>query len=578
MNRSVHEPLPGELSLGQRAVDRARAESEVFDVVIVGGGITGLGAALDARSRGLSVLLVEADDFASGTSSKSSKLIHGGLRYLEMLDFGLVREALRERKMLLQKIAPHLVKPVPFIWPLTHHVWERAYLGAGLALYDTMGGAGAVPLHRHLSKTRMQRIAPGLDPEAFVGGMYFHDAIEDDARYAMTVGRTAAARGATLLTRARATGVEVEGGRVSGVRVHDALTDTEFTARTRSIAVAAGPWMEQVVGLVPAANSTMKVLPSKGIHIVVPGDRIRSDAGVLMRTEKSVLFVIPWEGQWLIGDTDTAWKEDKGRPVATRADIDYLLAKVNSMLRRDLTHDDIVGVFAGLRPLVQSDPTVNTTKLSREHSVSTPAPGVFVVAGGKYTTYRVMAKDLLDAVVADLGRPESTSTTADIPLLGAHRYADLVRGRAELARRASLDEESIQRLLDRYGDQVIELLELIDEDPDLAQELKGAGPYLRVEAKYAFLREGALSVADVLERRTRIRIQFADSGEACLEDVAALGADALGWSRAERARQVREYQASIHAQAAAAREETDAAAVRVYVEAIEAADRTAQHD
>lgn len=554
----------GELSLEQRAADRVRAETETFDVVVIGGGITGVGAALDASSRGLSVLLIEAVDFAAGTSSKSSKLIHGGLRYLEMLDFGLVREALGERKLLLQKVAPHLVKPVPFIWPLTHRVWERGYMGAGLALYDTMGGAGAVPMHRHLSKRKMEKIAPGLDPESYVGGMYFHDAIEDDARYAMMVARTAASRGAAMLTAASAVDVVAENGVAVGVRVKDHRDGSEFTVATRSIAVAAGPWMESVVGMVPGAQSTMSVKPSKGIHIVVPGDRIRSDAGVLMRTEKSVLFVIPWDGQWLIGDTDTEWKEDKGTPVATRADIDYLLAKVNSMLRHDLTHGDIVGVFAGLRPLVQKDASVNTTKISREHSVSSPLPGVYVVAGGKYTTYRVMAKDLLDSAVSGSKLGGTPSTTAQLPVIGAERYAELLAKSGRLAHESGLSEASVTRLLGRYGDLVLDLFALIREDPSLAKPLQGADPHLRVEAKYAFLREGALSVADVLERRTRIRIRVADSGDACVEDVARLGAEVLGWTDEEQARQVSTYRATLAAQDAAAQELTDAAAVSAY--------------
>lgn len=553
-----------ELSLAQRARHRARADSETFDVVVIGGGITGVGTALDAASRGLSVLLVESSDYASGTSSKSSKLIHGGLRYLEMLDFGLVREALRERKMLLQRLAPHLVKPVPFIWPLTHRIWERGYLGAGLALYDTMAGAGAVPVHRHLSKSRMQKIAPGLDSNAYVGGVYFYDAIEDDARYTLTVARTAAAHGAAMLTRARAIDVVVENGRATGVRVYDELNRDEFTVRANSIAVAAGPWVEQVVRSVPGAQSSLKVLPSKGIHIIVPGHRIDSRAGVLMRTEKSVLFVIPWDGQWLIGDTDTEWKEDKSTPVPTSADIDYVLTKVNGILRDKLTRDDIIGVFAGLRPLVQTDPTQSTSRISREHSVSSPMRGVYVIAGGKYTTYRVMAEDLIDALVEGEQLSAPGSVTADTPLLGAGDYVDMVAGSDTLAKRSGLPQAALRRLLNRYGDVTRDLLDLMREDPELGRELTGAGPYLRVEAKYAFLQEGALGVADVLERRTRIRIRTADSGDACVEDVARMGAQVLGWTDAEIAQEVAAYRASVAAQSAAEDELTDRAAVQAY--------------
>lgn len=568
---SSPSPSPGVLSPAQRARDLERTRTEQFDVVVVGGGITGSGIALDARSRGLSVLLIEASDFAAGTSSKSSKLIHGGLRYLEMLDFSLVREALRERKMLLHTLAPHLVKPVPFIWPLTHRVWERAYLGAGLVLYDTMGGAGALPRHRHLSKRAMRRIAPGLNPDAFVGGVRFFDAIEDDARYTMVVARTASAEGAALLTGAAATGFDVVNDRVVGVEVLDAESGESFTVRARHVAVAAGPWAEQVLALLPGDGTrSVTVRPSKGIHMLVPGDRIDSDSGVLMRTEKSVLFVIPWEGHWMIGDTDTAWNEDRGTPVATSADVDYLLAKVNTVLARPLTTDDIVGVFAGLRPLVHNANAVNTTKISREHVVSSPRAGMSLIAGGKYTTYRVMAKDVVDVVAKDLGT-DAVSRTHQIPLVGAARYDDLFDRPQASAVRAGITVEAYRRLLDRYGDLAEDLVALIERDPSLREPLEGAAPSLRVEAAYAFAHEGARSVDDVLERRTRIRIQVADSGLACVEDVAQLGAAELGWSDGERQRQVDAYRASVAAQAAAMAETTDADALRAYRDSLTAA-------
>ncbi|BBY62060.1 glycerol-3-phosphate dehydrogenase/oxidase [Mycolicibacterium helvum] len=554
---------PGRLSRQQRIADRARAETEIFDVAVIGGGITGVGVALDAESRGLSAVLLEADDYASGTSSKSSKLIHGGLRYLEMLDFALVREALRERKLLLETIAPHLVKPVPLIWPLTHRVWERGYLGAGLALYDSMGGAGAVPVHRHLSKRRMRRTAPGLDPQAYVGGIQFYDAIEDDARYAMTVARTAAERGAAMLTKVRATGLSVVGGRVCGVHARDMLTDTEFDVQARHVVVAAGPWAGHVLEMIPGRQADFAVRPSKGIHIVVPGDRIESEAGVLMRTEKSVLFVIPWDGHWLIGDTDTEWREDTGTPLPTRVDVEYLLSKVNSILKHPLSTDDIEGVFAGLRPLVHSGDEVDTTKISREHSISTPLPGISVIAGGKYTTYRVMAKDVMDVVADDLrvGRPSATSK---LPLVGARGYRDLLENHQKLAGEAKMTPTAVKRLLNRYGDVTEELLSLVAADPALGAPLAGAAPYTRVEAMYAFLCEGALTVADVLERRTRIRIQCKDAGLACVEDVAAIGGQVLGWSPADQMRQVRAYKASVTAQRTAMREDTDRDAVAAF--------------
>ena len=421
-------PGPSALGPSHRAWSRQRMAAEVFDIVVVGGGVTGTGAALDAATRGLSVALIEARDYAAGASSKSSKLIHGGLRYLEMLDFGLVREALRERRLLLTTLAPHLVRPVPFLWPLTHRWWERPYLGAGLLLYDTMGGRKAVPRARHFSRTGALRLAPALNPDAFVGAVQFYDAGEDDARMVAVLARTAAAYGAALATNVRMDGLLSEGGRVAGVRARDLLDGSGLVIRGRHVVLATGAWTgdRTGAGTEPAGEGgsgqpggRLRVRPSKGVHIVVPRDRIRMDTGLLTRTEKSVLFVIPWGEHWLIGDTDTEWPFDPGHPAASRADIDYLLAKVNRMLRDPLDAGDIEGVFAGLRPLVASGGG-DTTRLSREHTIDSSRPGLSVIAGGKFTTYRVMARDLIDAASRDLaaagdradGRPRAASGTA----------------------------------------------------------------------------------------------------------------------------------------------------------------------
>lgn len=560
----------GVLSAGQREADIDAARSELFDVVVIGGGITGAGAALDAVSRGLRVLLVEADDFASGTSSRSSKLIHGGLRYLEMLDFGLVREALTERKLLLTRLAPHLVKPVNFIWPLTHRIWERAYLGAGLALYDIIGGAGGVPMHRHLSHSKVLTIAPGLDPNAYTGGLHFYDAIDDDARMTMMVVRTAKARGARVVSRTKALAIDSRSGRVTGLTVRDELTGESFPVRTRHIASAAGPWTSEIRSMISAAGAPMKVRPAKGIHIVVPRNRLQSGAGVLMRTEKSVLFVIPWGRYWLIGDTDTDWAEPVGSVVAHGGDVDYLLEKVNSIVAIPLVRDDIVGVFAGLRPLVQNTETESTAKLSREHTVTTPLPGLSLVAGGKYTTYRVMAKDLIDVVAADLGESQRRSVTRDLPLMGADRYRQTKEALSALEMAPGFDRATLAHLLGRYGDRLPDILDLIGDRPELAEPLSDEGPYLAAEVVYACSHEGALTIADILERRTRIGVQYADSGLSLLETVSALAADTLGWSARTTACMVSDYQRSVAAGDAALLTTTDAAAVAAFRAGLEA--------
>src|SRR5690349_3544291 len=318
------------LSPDQRRAALARMRAEVFDVVVIGGGATGAGCALDAATRGLSVALVEARDFASGTSSRSSKLVHGGLRYLEQKDFALVREALRERGLLLNRLAPHLVSPVPFLLPLTEH-WQRAYIGAGLALYDTLGGHEGLPRHRHLSKRGALRIAPGLKRDALVGAIQYYDAKVDDARHTLTVARTAASLGAAVTSNTRVVGFLREGERVTGVRVHDEVADETFDVRAREIVNATGVWTDDVQHLV-GERGKFKVRASKGVHLVVPRDRIQLDTGLILRTEKSVLFVIPWGRHWIIGTTDTEWDLDKAHPAASSSDIDYVLERANAVL------------------------------------------------------------------------------------------------------------------------------------------------------------------------------------------------------------------------------------------------------
>ena len=572
------QPGPAQLSPAHRAASLARMAAETFDIVVVGGGVTGTGAALDAATRGLSVALIEATDYAAGASSKSSKLIHGGLRYLEMLDFALVREALTERGLLLTRLAPHLVKPVPFLWPLTHRGWERPYVGAGLVLYDTMGGRRAVPRHRHLTRTGALRLAPALRPDALTGGVQFYDAQEDDARMVACLARTAAAHGAAMATYVRMERVARDrSGRVTGVEARDGLTGTALRISARHVVQATGAWTSGTE-LADGHESEMKVRPSKGIHIVVPRDRISMSTGLLTRTEKSVLFVIPWSEHWLIGDTDTEWAFDPSYPAASRADIDYLLAKVNHMLRVPLTADDIEGVFAGLRPLVAARDSADTTKLSREHSVDCSIPGLSVIAGGKYTTYRVMARDLIDAAARDLAaaargltdaaardlaaadvprrgeaaaRSIPPSRTDQVPLAGAEGYAAMMADRERLARSAGLSAATVERLLGRYGSDTAHLLALIAERPALATPIPGAGGYIGAEVVFACTHEGALRLDDVLSRRTRTTIETRDRGAAAAGPAAALMAGELGWDEAATAAETDRYLQIIAAERAA---------------------------
>ena len=534
---------------GRRDAIARMAENEI-DVLVVGGGVVGAGSALDAVTRGLTTAIVEARDWASGTSSRSSKLIHGGLRYLEMLDFGLVREALRERGLLLDRIAPHLVKPVPFLYPLQHRIWERGYAGAGVALYDAMaytsGTAHGLHHHRHLTRRQALREAPCLRKDSLTGAIQYWDAQMDDARFTMTVVRTAASFGALAANRARVTGFLRQGERVTGARVTDLETGNEFEVRARQVINATGVWTDDTQAMADTRGQ-FHVRASKGIHLVVPRDRLPSSTGIILRTEKSVLFVIPWGRHWIIGTTDTDWTLAKEHPAATEQDIDYLLGHVNAVLNSPLRKEDVEGVYAGLRPLLSGEEE-STSKLSREHVVGHPVPGLVVVAGGKFTTYRVMAADAVDEAVRSLDARIPDSCTAELPLAGADGYRPLWNQRRALAASAGIHVARAEHLLNRYGSCTQELLEMLRADPSLATPLPGADDYLAVEARYAVTHEGALHLEDVLTRRTRISIEAWDRGVAAAVPVAKLMAGLLGWSDEDKKREIERYLARVAAE------------------------------
>ncbi len=542
----------GRLGPAERGAALAAMAQQTFDVVIVGGGVVGAGAALDAATRGLSVALLEARDWASGTSSRSSKLVHGGLRYLEMLDFPLVQEALRERGLILTRLAPHLVRPVPFLYPLKHRVWERPYVAAGVTLYDLMartgGNAAGLPFHRHLTRKQALRAVPSLRPDALVGAVQYFDAQVDDARHTMTIVRTAAAYGAQVANRARVIGFLREGERVVGVRVRDLEHGEEFEVHGEQVINATGVWTDDTQAMI-GERGQFKVRASKGIHLVVPRDRILSTTGMILRTPTSVLFVIPWGRHWIVGTTDSDWHLDKAHPAASSRDIDYLLGQVNEVLATPLTREDVEGVYAGLRPLLAGE-SEQTSKLSREHVVAHPAPGLVVVAGGKYTTYRVMAKDAVDEAARALDFRVAPSCTDEVPLLGAEGWKAAWNGRARSAARTGLHVARIEHLLQRYGSRTDEVLELCIADPELGKPLPGAEDYLAAEVVYAASHEGARHLDDVLARRTRISIETWDRGVTTAPHAARLMGGVLGWSEEQFEREVQHYLARVEAERA----------------------------
>jgi glycerol-3-phosphate dehydrogenase len=534
--------------------------SQIFDVVVIGGGVTGAGTALDAASRGLTVALLEAEDLASGTSSRSGKTFHGGLRYLQQLNFSLVRQAAHERNLMVDRLCPYLTRPTPFLLPLSHGAWERAYMGAGILLYDLLGGARPtdMPGHRHLTKTHALREMPSLRADRITGAVQYYDVIFDDARHTLTVARTAAQYGAVIGTRLQVTGMRDDNNQIAGVLVYDKETGQALEVQSRCVINATGAWADLVQQL--AGEVQVKVQPAKGVHVVVPGDSIDSRTGFIVPTADSVLVVRPWGQYWIIGTTDTPWNDDRNNPVANRSDISYLLTEANKWLRTPLAVDDIVGVYAGVRPLL-SNKSGSTAALSRDHVVLKSPAGLFTIVGGKYTTYRVMARDVMDAVACWLSGSVPPSVTASTPLLGTEGWYVLHNQRQRLARETGLDVEQIDHLLRRYGSLVRELFNLLAKHPELAQPIVGASAYLAVEAVYAASHEGALHLDDVLTRRTHIAMETKDHGLRAAEQVARLVGEVLGWDNALREQEVARYTAQVKADQLAAQELTDTAAI-----------------
>ena len=526
----------GATVLDQRTTDLAALADERYDLVIVGGGIVGAGALLDAASRGMKVALVEQDDIASGTSSRSSRLIHGGLRYLEQLRFGLVREALAERSRLL-RLAPHLVRLEPLLfplygWPIVH----RAFYGSGILLYDLLGSRLDGGFARHLSRGETLDWAPDLRRPGLQGSIVYHDGVEDDARYTLAVVRTALGLGARAVTRVRATGVVERDGRADGIRARDLVGGAELEIRVDAVLDATGVWVAEAGA---PLGSGARVRPSKGAHIVVRRERIRSRAGMTIRIPGRVVFLVPWPGHWLIGTTDDDFHGPPDRPSADAADVEQILRTVNDTLDVNLGRDDIVGTYAGLRPLAVSGATGPTAKASREHRVTREANGVVRIIGGKYTTYRVMGRDAVDAVLGRDGARARPSATEELRLVGAADRPELDRLAADLAR-AGFEPEVAARLVDRHGTEAEKVVGL-----GLAQGLGGRlGPgvdAVESEVAWAVRREFALSIDDVLARRTRLAQELPDRGATIAPRVAAIMGTALGWDADRQASEVAAY-------------------------------------
>ena len=530
--------------IADRAFDRgtalARLGAERFDVLVIGGGITGAGVALDAASRGLRTALVERSDFASGTSSQSSKLVHGGLRYLAQGDYGLVYQALAERQRLLAN-APHLVRALPFLLPVYGGRTASRAVGTALWMYDVTGGARIGRFHSRLSAEATAARVPVLRRPRLTAGYLYYDAHADDARLTLAVLRTAALdHGAVAANHVRVTGLLRDGaGRVRGAVV--GADGESLEVRADAVVNAAGVWSEGVLALETAgaagAADEPSIRPAKGIHVTVPQSRLATDVALVLPVAEDgrSIFVVPWPGtdRVYVGTTDTDYDGPLDSPACTAADVDYLLRAVNAVVSEPLTSADVVGVWAGLRPLVASAADARSADLSRRHRLARSPGGVVSVTGGKLTTYRRMAADTVDEVVAGLGRG-GRSRTARLRLRGAPEGGVAPSGHLE----------------SRYGTEAGAVRDLVAADPSLGEPLVPSLPYLRAEAVHAVRAEMARTVTDVLARRTRALILARDPSAAAAGDVARLLAPELGWTDAHAAAQAEAYRALVAAQRA----------------------------
>jgi glycerol-3-phosphate dehydrogenase len=527
------------LATAARAAALGDLQAGTFDVLVVGGGVVGAGALLDATSRGLRAALIEQTDLAAGTSGRSSRLIHGGLRYLEQLHFGLVAEALDERARLL-RLAPHLVRLEPFLfpiygWPVIH----QAFYGSGIFLYDLLGSRHGAGFARHMRPAAALEFAPQLRRGGLQAAIEYHDGVEDDARFTLAVARTALGMGATVATRVRAEAPLRDGGRAAGVQARDLVSGETFEIRAARVVDATGVWAAYPETRFAPSPGSARIVPSRGAHIVIRRDRLQAAGGMTLRIPGRVVFIIPWPGHWIIGTTDHADERPPARPTALDEDVDELLGVVNRRMAVDLTRDDILGTYAGLRPLV-GDVGGSTVKASREHRVTTDGIGIVRIGGGKYTTYRVMARDTIDAVLGPAGARSRPSATAELPIVGAAPLADLAVLAARIEREAGLDAGVARRLVDRHGTEAEEVVAL-GRARDLLRPLGEGIGHLEAEVAWAASHELAASLDDVLSRRMRLAVELPDRGATIARRVAEILGPSLGWDEVRRAAEVDAY-------------------------------------
>ncbi|MBL0694970.1 glycerol-3-phosphate dehydrogenase [Comamonas sp. JC664] len=530
-----------------RAARLRTLATEDFDVLIIGGGVTGAGSARDAALRGLKVALVEREDFASGTSSRSSRLIHGGLRYLEHGHLGLVFESSIERQRLL-RLAPHLVRPLAFIWPVYAGARvPRWKLNAGLMLYDALSLFRNVKGYRRLNARQVHAAEPGLRTENLKGGARYYDAATDDARLTLANAVGASEAGATVLNHASVKGLVLEGSQVRGATVLDHLTGEEVTVRARAIVNATGPWSDEIRRLDAPDGTSPAVRGSKGVHLAVPRARLNHrDAFTLLSPKDGrVMFVLPADNFTIIGTTETSTRAHPAEVRASESDVAYLLESANAFFpEARLTREDVVSAWAGIRPLVASGyhgTQADAGSASREHAIDVSPSGVLAISGGKLTTYRVMARDVVDAVERRLGIPRRRSPTDTLPLPGGdirNLDAEFAAARVETG-----DDATAVHLVRAYGSRWRRVWALTFEDPSLARPLAEGLPYRAAEAAWGVTHELVHSLSDLLIRRLKVAFETRDQGHAAARVAAEVMAPRLGWDAAETQRQLDVYAA-----------------------------------
>lgn len=497
---------------------------EPWEVLVIGGGATGLGVAVEAATRGFRTLLLEAHDFAKGTSSRSTKLVHGGVRYLREGDVPLVFEALRERRRLLAN-APHLVRSLPFVIP-AYRWWEGPYFGVGLKFYDLLGGRRELPSSRWLGEKEVLLRIPHLHRESLKGGVLFHDAQFDDARFAVALLRTFLDEGGVALNYCRVTGLRKEGGRIAGVEARDEETGRSFEIEARTVVNATGVFADRIRRMDdPRAEPLLR--PSRGTHLVLEGHYLPEDHALLVpRTrDDRVLFAIPWHDRVLVGTTDVATEDVSLEPRATMEEVSYLLDHLGDWLTRPPREEDVRSVFAGLRPLVQEEGAGRTAEISRDDREIVSPSGLVTVVGGKWTTYREMGESTVDRLVEATDLPAHPSVTADLPL---HGYTD------------APDPDEPWRT---YGADASTLWRLASRRPELDERLHPRLPYRMVQVVWAARQELARTVEDVLSRRTRALVLDARAAADAAPEVARILAEELGRDESWRRDQVRSFRA-----------------------------------